>query len=144
MAKELQIPPGYAAVLTEIKERVRPAQVRASFAVSRELVLLYWSIGREILVRQDVEGWGTKVIERLAKDLGVEFPGVEGFSPRNLKCMRSLCRIHSIPPRGITICRHPIHCYAATRDNMILPESKKGSDSIIRAGGAWRCLPTSN
>ena len=91
MAKELQIPPGYAAVLTEIKERVRPAQVRASFAVSRELVLLYWSIGREILVRQDAEGWGTKVIERLAKDPGVEFSGVEGFSPRNLKCMRSLC-----------------------------------------------------
>jgi predicted nuclease of restriction endonuclease-like (RecB) superfamily len=90
MAKELQIPPGYAALLTEIKERVRSAQVRASFAVSRELVLLYWSIGREILVRQDAEGWGTKVIERLAKDLGVEFPGVEGFSPRNLKYMRSL------------------------------------------------------
>jgi len=90
MVKELQIPPGYAALLTEIKERVRSAQVRASFAVSRELVLLYWSIGREILVRQDVEGWGTKVIERLAKDLGVEFPGVEGFSPRNLKYMRSL------------------------------------------------------
>jgi predicted nuclease of restriction endonuclease-like (RecB) superfamily len=90
MAKELQIPPGYAAVLTEIKERVRPAQVRASFAVSRELVLLHGTIGRVILVRQDAEGWGTKVIERLAKDLGVEFPGVEGFSPRNLKYMRSL------------------------------------------------------
>ena len=70
---------------------VRSVQVRASFAVSRELVLLYWSIGREILVRQDAEGWGTKVIERLAKDLGVEFPGVKGFSPRNLKYMRSLC-----------------------------------------------------
>ena len=90
MAKELQIPPGYAALLTEIKERVRSAQVRASFAVSRELVLLHGTIGRVILVRQDAEGWGTKVIERLAKDLGVEFPGVEGFSPRNLKYMRSL------------------------------------------------------
>jgi predicted nuclease of restriction endonuclease-like (RecB) superfamily len=89
MAKELQIPRGYAALLTEIKERVRSAQVRAWFAVSRELVLLYWSIGREIPVRQDAEGWITKVIERLAKDLGVEFPGVEGFSPRNLKYMRS-------------------------------------------------------
>jgi hypothetical protein len=52
---------------------------------------LYWSIGREILVRQDAEGWGTKVIERLAKDPGVEFPGVEVFGPRNLKYMRSLC-----------------------------------------------------
>jgi predicted nuclease of restriction endonuclease-like (RecB) superfamily len=53
-------------------------------------VLLYWSIGRDILARQDAEGWGAKVIDRLAKDLGTEFPGVEGFSPRNLKYMRSL------------------------------------------------------
>jgi predicted nuclease of restriction endonuclease-like (RecB) superfamily len=90
MGKELQMPPGYAALLTVIKERVRSAQVRASFAVSRELVLFYWSIGREILVRQDAEGWVTKVFERLAKDVGVEFPGVEGFSPRNFKYMRSL------------------------------------------------------
>ena len=55
--------------------------------MSWKLVLLYWSIGRYILVRQDKEGWGTKVIDRLAKDLGTEFPGVEGFSPRNLKYM---------------------------------------------------------
>ena len=90
MSKSLQPPSGYSALLAEIKERVRSAQLRASFAVSRELVLLYWTIGRDILVRQDKEGWGTKVIERLANDLGVEFPGVEGFSPRNLKYMRSL------------------------------------------------------
>jgi hypothetical protein len=49
-------------------------------------VLLCWSIGRDILAKQDAEGWGAKVIDRLAKDLGTEFPGVEGFSPRNLKC----------------------------------------------------------
>jgi hypothetical protein len=80
MTKGLQIPPGYAAPLIEIKERGRSAQVRAAFAVSRELVLLYWSIGREILVRQDAKGRGTKVIERLAKD-----PGVEGFSPPSMR-----------------------------------------------------------
>jgi hypothetical protein len=56
MAKELQIPPGYAALLIEIKERVRSAQLRTSFAVSRDLVLSYWSIGWEILLRQDAEG----------------------------------------------------------------------------------------
>lgn len=89
MTKE-QPPPGYPALLKEIRDRIHSAQLRVSFAVSRELVVLYWSIGREILRRQDVEGWGAKVIDRLAKDLGVEFPGVEGFSPRNLKYMRSL------------------------------------------------------
>jgi hypothetical protein len=46
-------------------------------------------VGRDILVRQQAEGWGTKVIDRLAKDLQTEFPGVEGFSPRGLKYMRS-------------------------------------------------------
>ncbi len=66
------------------------SQTRAALAVSRELVLLYWSIGREILIRQEAGGWGAKVIERLGHDLGVRFPGVEGFSTRNLKYMRSL------------------------------------------------------
>jgi DUF1016 N-terminal domain len=57
--------------------------------VSRELVLLYWSIGRDILARQGTEGWGTRVIDRLSHDLQNEFPGVEGFSSRRLKYMRS-------------------------------------------------------
>jgi hypothetical protein len=87
MTKHLQPPTGYAALRKEIKERVRTAQMRAALAVNRELILLYWSIGRDILNRQKAEGWGTKVIDRLAKDLGTEFPGVEGFSPRNLKYM---------------------------------------------------------
>jgi hypothetical protein len=53
-------------------------------------VSLYWSIGRDILSRQQAEGWGAKIIDRLAHDLQNEFPGTEGFSPRNLKYMRSL------------------------------------------------------
>lgn len=89
MTKQLQPPVGYAALLQEIKERVRTAQVRAALAVNRELILLYWSIGRDISSRFDTEGWGTKAIDRLAKDLGTEFPGIEGFSPRNLRYMRA-------------------------------------------------------
>jgi len=89
MTKQLQTPTGYAALLKEIKERVRTAQIRAALAVNRELILLYWSIGRDISSRFDTEGWGTKVIDRLAKDLGTEFPGIEGFSPRNLRYMRA-------------------------------------------------------
>jgi predicted nuclease of restriction endonuclease-like (RecB) superfamily len=90
MSDRIQLPNGYPALLEELKRRIRSAQTRAARGVSRELVLLYWSIGRDILARQDAEGWGAKVIDRLAKDLGNEFPGVEGFSPRNLKYMRSL------------------------------------------------------
>ena len=60
-----------------------------SLSVNRELVLLYWHIGREILARQAEQGWGAKVIERLAQDLRKAFPDMKGFSPRNLKYMRA-------------------------------------------------------
>ena len=83
MTKALQSPPGYAALLKDIKERVRTAQMRATLAVNRELILLYWSIGRDILNRQQAEGWGTKVIDRLAKDLCAEFPGARAIARRN-------------------------------------------------------------
>src|ERR1700761_1625932 len=89
MTRELQTPPGYTKLLRELKERIRIAQVGAALAVNRELVLFYWSIGRDILAKQEQAGWGTKIIDRLARDLGSEFPGVEGFGPRNLKYMRA-------------------------------------------------------
>ncbi|NJK61870.1 MAG: DUF1016 domain-containing protein [Synechococcaceae cyanobacterium SM2_3_1] len=82
-------PTGYAPFLADLKERIRSAQVRAALAVNRELVLLYWQIGREILARQDQEGWGSKVISRLAKDLRQEFPEMRGFSRANLLYMRA-------------------------------------------------------
>ena len=79
----------YGALLASIKERIQSAQVRAALAVNRELVLLYWGIGKEILARQEQEGWGTKVIERLAKELRSEFPMMKGFSKTNLLYMRA-------------------------------------------------------
>ncbi|MCX6842662.1 MAG: PDDEXK nuclease domain-containing protein [candidate division WOR-3 bacterium] len=84
-----QLPCGYAALLKDIKARVRAAQLKAGLAVNRELVLLYWHIGREILARQKQEGWGAKVIDRLSRDLSREFPEMSGLSPRNLKYMRA-------------------------------------------------------
>jgi len=80
----------YAEFLRTLKERIRVAQVRASLSVNRELVLLYWQIGRDILVRQAAQGWGSKVIDRLAVDLRREFPEMKGFSSRNLKYMRAI------------------------------------------------------
>jgi predicted nuclease of restriction endonuclease-like (RecB) superfamily len=83
------VPAGYGVLLADLKQRIRSAQVRAALAVNRELVLLYWQIGREILARQAQEGWGTKVITHLAQDLKQEFPEMKGFSARNLKYMRA-------------------------------------------------------
>lgn len=85
-------PQGYADWLAELKTRIHGAQQRAALAVNRELVLLYWQIGRDILERQAREGWGAKVIERLAQDLRSAFPDMKGFSPRNLKYMRSFAQ----------------------------------------------------
>lgn len=82
-------PHGYADWLTDLKSRIHSAQQRASLAVNRELVLLYWQIGRDILERQAREGWGARVIDRLAHDLRAAFPEMKGFSSRNLKYMRA-------------------------------------------------------
>ncbi len=83
------VPADYEQLLRELKNRIRSAQIKAALAVNRELVLLYWQIGREILQRQGQEGWGTKVIDRLAKDLKQEFPEMKGFSRTNLLYMRA-------------------------------------------------------
>ena len=84
---------GYATLLDSIKARVRAARLRAVVTVNLELVLLYWHIGREILKRQDNQGWGAKVVERLSSDLIREFPDMRGFSPRNLNYMSAFARI---------------------------------------------------
>jgi len=78
----------YIQLLEGIKTQVREARLRAVVAVNRELVLLYWHIGREILKRQGEQGWGTKVVDRLSRDLKLEFSDVRGFSPRNLNYMQ--------------------------------------------------------
>ena len=85
-------PAGYPDWLAELKTRIHSAQQRAALAVNRELVLLYWQIGRDILERQAREGWGARVIERLAHDLRTAFPEMKGFSPRNLKYMRGFAQ----------------------------------------------------
>ncbi len=89
MPEIIPLPADYSAWLTELKGRIHAAQQRATLAVNRELVLLYWHIGRDILARQGREGWGAKVIDRLAQDLRSAFPEMKGFSPRNLKYMRA-------------------------------------------------------
>ena len=83
------IPDDYPSLLAEIKERVRSAQYEALRAVNRELVALYWDLGRTICERQaQGTGWGKAVVERLAADLRAEFPGIGGFSASNLWRMK--------------------------------------------------------
>ncbi|WP_059002168.1 PDDEXK nuclease domain-containing protein [Leptolyngbya sp. NIES-2104] len=88
------LPNGYDDFLHNLKERIRSAQVRAALAVNRELVLLYWQIGQQIRERQQRDGWGAKVIEKISKDLQQEFPEIKGFSRSNLMYMRAFAEAY--------------------------------------------------
>ncbi len=79
----------YKTFLKEIKDRIFKAQYDALKAVNKELINLYWDIGRSIVAKQDELGWGKAIVETLAKDLQKEFPGMQGFSARNLWNMRT-------------------------------------------------------
>ena len=83
------IPTDYTSWLTELKIRIQQAQQRATLAVNRELIALYWQLGKDILSRQAQQGWGAKVIERLSRDLRAAFPEMKGFSRANLLYMRA-------------------------------------------------------
>jgi predicted nuclease of restriction endonuclease-like (RecB) superfamily len=82
-------PTWYPDLLDAVVGKVRAGRSRAISATNQELILTYWSVGRDVLERQSAEGWGTKVIDRLAADLKERFPDAKGFSSRNLKYMRS-------------------------------------------------------
>lgn len=77
----------YADLLSGVKSRVQNARIRAGLAANRELILLYWDIGRMVAARQAEEGWGSAVIDRLSADIRREFPDIKGFSARNIRRM---------------------------------------------------------
>ncbi len=84
----------YATLLTTLKERIRAARLRPAGAVNHELMPLNWSISRDILARTSAEGWGAKVVQRLAQDLRRDFPDMTGLSPRNVTCMRAFAEAY--------------------------------------------------
>jgi len=86
------LPAGYPEFLAEVKARIAAARTRAVLAVNSELIRLYWEIGRGILEREEREGWGAKVIDRLAADLRRELPEMTGLSRSNLHYMRSFAK----------------------------------------------------
>jgi predicted nuclease of restriction endonuclease-like (RecB) superfamily len=92
---------GYGGLLKEIKAKVRSSQIKAIVAVNTELIQLYWEIGHAIHTKQEKEGWGANVIEKLAKDLQSAFPGIEGFSRTNLFRMRAFYRAYEKIPQAV-------------------------------------------
>lgn len=89
----------YPALLAEVKARIQSAQYAALRAVNKELIGLYWDIGRMIVERQQAQGWGKGVVEQLSNDLHAAFPGVRGFSAQNLWYMRQFFQAYSATPK---------------------------------------------
>ena len=85
---------GYTELLEGLKKRIREARVRAGLSVNRELIRLYWEVGKSILERQKFSHWGDKVLDKLAMDLRREFPDMKGFSRTNLKYMRMFAQAY--------------------------------------------------
>jgi predicted nuclease of restriction endonuclease-like (RecB) superfamily len=83
-----ELPSGYNSFFIQIKDRIYQERLRTVIAANSAMIRLYWEIGRGILEKQGLEGWGAKVIDRLSVDLKKAFPDMSGFSPRNLKYMR--------------------------------------------------------
>lgn len=116
------LPRDYPRFLLELKERIRSAQVKAALSVNRELIELYWDLGRQIADRVRRGKWGTSVIDQLAHDLQRDFPGMTGFSQRNIWRMRSFYLAWSIVAQPVpqldgTILPQPV----AELDRKLLP-----------------------
>jgi predicted nuclease of restriction endonuclease-like (RecB) superfamily len=120
-----ELPRGYAKTLGEIKRRIQQERLRVVLAANTAMVLLYWDIGRVILDRQEREGWGAKVIDRLAADLREAFPDMKGFSPRNLKYMRAFAA--AWPERAIVqeaLAQIPWYHHIALMEKCRTPEER--------------------
>lgn len=81
--------PEYSEWLVKLKQRIKSTQIKAALSVNREIILLYWEIGKELFEKQENQGWGNSVVDNLEKDLAAEFPNLKGFSRRNLFYMKS-------------------------------------------------------
>jgi predicted nuclease of restriction endonuclease-like (RecB) superfamily len=128
-----RLPAGYAALLEDLKARIHQAQVKAAFSVNRELIALYWYIGRSIVQRQQSEGWGRSVIDRLSADIQAAFSGIAGFSPSNISRMRAFYLAYA---QETPISAQPVPKSKGADSARPVPEM-----SGARLPGVVECLP---
>ena len=99
----------YPSFLKQLKSKIQQAQIKASLAVNSELIMLYWEIGKAIVEKQEQEGWGAQIIETLCKDLQAAFPGMQGFSKRNIFRMRFFYREYAKVQQAVGLLHTPIN-----------------------------------
>ena len=113
--------PEYRQFIEDLKARVTAARISAARAVNRDLILLYWDIGRAIVEKQQALGWGESVVDRVSRDLREAFPGTTGFSPRNLRDMKRFYLAYAdkaIWPQAVA----KLPRWAKTGENEIWPQ----------------------
>lgn len=79
----------YSNFIAHLKTKIRSSQFKATISVNREMIRLYWDIGKDLLEKQQQDNWGAGILEKVARDIQNEFPGVEGFSRSNLFRMKA-------------------------------------------------------
>ena len=126
VATRTSLPSDYPAFLESLKERVRRAQTKAMFSVNRELIELYWDIGRLIVGQQDTEGWGKSVVDRLACDLQKAFPGIGGFSGSNVSRMRAFYLAYATAPE--------VSAQAVPKLAVKKPSQRKSAQAVPKKG----------
>lgn len=109
----------YPVLLKEVKNCIRRAQFRATMSANAEMLLMYWDVGRIINEQRSAEGWGTKVIQRLARDIRNDLPEIKGFSERNLKRMLAFYNEYKELPIGPL----PVAQLACDADSPIRPRT---------------------
>jgi predicted nuclease of restriction endonuclease-like (RecB) superfamily len=89
----LEMPKGYESFLKNLKECIAGERLKTVLSANTTMIMLYWEVGQSILLRQQSEGWGAKIIDRLSHDLKAAFPDMKGFSRANLMYMREILNI---------------------------------------------------
>jgi predicted nuclease of restriction endonuclease-like (RecB) superfamily len=125
----------YSKFITSLKAKIRSSQIKAAVSVNRELIKLYWEIGMDIVERQEADGWGTKVLEKVAKDLQNEFPGVEGFSRTNLFRMKAFYLAYAKVPQAVGQLQNLPIFFIPWGQNVVLFESVKDLDERLWYAG---------
>jgi predicted nuclease of restriction endonuclease-like (RecB) superfamily len=122
--KKTKEPNNYAQFLDQVKKDIHQTQLKAALSVTKELILLYWRIGKYLSDETKVAEWGAKVLERLANDLEKDFPGIAGFSVRNLKYMRKFAEVYSDPNWAAAAAQIPWGHNMVLLDKLQTPEQR--------------------
>jgi hypothetical protein len=128
----------YRGLIERLKRRVRESQARAAQTVNRELVMLYWSIGRDILDQQQASGWGDDVVGRISEDLTADMGGARGFSRRNLFYMRRLASLWTEPEKVPPV----VAQIGWSHNRLLLDAFADQLPSCPRSRSATTCPPT--